>query len=71
MRQLKLRSWCRVVFCKKGVVENFTKFTGKHLSWSFPQACNLKKKETPAQVFSCDFFRWLLLKVQVVKLLLK
>ena len=24
----------REVFCKKGVLENFTKFTGKHLCWS-------------------------------------
>ena len=24
-----------LVFCKKTVVKNFTKFTGKHLRWSF------------------------------------
>ena len=32
------------MFCKKGVLGNFAKFTGKHL-----------KKETLAQVFSCVF----------------
>ena len=44
---------------KKVVLRNFTKFTGKHLcqSLSFncrPQA-NFIKKETLAQVFSCEF----------------
>ena len=44
------------VFCKKGVLRNLTKFTGKHLCQNlfFPQACNLIKKETLAQVFSCE-----------------
>ena len=41
------------VFCKKGVLRNLTKFTGKHLCQS--QACNFIKKETLAQVFSCEF----------------
>ena len=41
------------VFYKKAVFRNFTKFTGKHLCQS--QACNLIKKETLAQVFSCEF----------------
>ena len=48
------------VFCKKGVLS--AKFTGKHLCQS-PffnkvedlQACNFIKKETVAQVFSCEF----------------
>ena len=52
------------VFCKKGAFKNFTKFTGKHLRLSLflnnvaglkPQACNFIKKETLAQVFSCEF----------------
>ena len=52
------------VFCKKGAFKNFTKFTGKHLRQSLflnkvaglkPQACNFIKKETLAQVFSCEF----------------
>ena len=33
------------VFCEKGVLRNFTKFTGKQ--------CNFIKKETLAQVLSC------------------
>ena len=46
---------------KKGVLRNFTKFTGKHLCQSLflnkvaSQACNFIKKETLAQVFFCDF----------------
>ena len=49
------------VFCKKGVLRNFTKFTGKHLCQSLffnkvaGQACNFIKKETLAQVFPCEF----------------
>ena len=43
----------------KGVLRNFAKFTGKHLCKSLfllqPQACNFIKKETLAQVFSCEF----------------
>ena len=37
------------VFCKKGVLRNFAKLTGR------PEACNLIKKETLAQVFFCEF----------------
>ena len=45
---------------KKGVLRNLTKFTGKHLCHSLffnklqPQACNFIKKDTLAQVFSCE-----------------
>ena len=39
------------VLCKKGVLRNFTKFTG-----FMPQACNFIKTETLAQVFSIQFF---------------
>ena len=46
------------VFCKKGFLRNFTKFTGKH-PWKslffLPEACNFIKKKTLAQVFSCEF----------------
>ena len=48
------------VFCKKSVLKNFANFTGKHLCWSIfiikLQAFNLQvfKKETPAQVLSCE-----------------
>ena len=49
-------------FCKKGVLRNFAKFTGKHLCQSLfvnkfagrPEACNVIKKEALAQVFSCE-----------------
>ena len=40
---MKYRSSRPEVFCEKGVLRNFTKFTGKH------------QKDTLAQVFSCDF----------------
>ena len=49
---------------KKGVHRNFTKFTGKHLCQSLffnkvaglrPKTCSFIKKETLAQVFSCEF----------------
>ena len=45
------------VFCKKGVLRNFAKFTGKHLYQSlfFNKVANFIKKETLAQVFSCEF----------------
>ena len=39
---------------KKCVLRNFAKFTGKHLCQSL-LACNFIKKETLAQVFSCEF----------------
>ena len=43
------------VFCKKDVLRNFAKFTGKHLGQR-RQAYNFIKKETLAQVFSCEFW---------------
>ena len=49
------------VFCKKAVLRNFAKFTGKHLYQSLffnkvaGLACNFIKKETLTQVFSCEF----------------
>ena len=49
------------LFCKKGVFRNFAKLTGKHLCQSLffnevvGQACNFIKKETLAQMFSCEF----------------
>ena len=45
------------MFYKKDGLKNFAKFTGKHLCQSFfYQACNFIKKETLAQVFSCEFY---------------
>ena len=46
------RSSHPVVFCKKGVLTNFTKFTGKHLCQIL---CNFIKKESLVQVFFCEF----------------
>ena len=43
------------VFCKKSVLRNFTKFTGKQASGCRPQACDFIKKETLAQLFACEF----------------
>ena len=46
---------------RKGVLRNFAKFTGKHLRQSLfsnkvaGAACNFIKKETLAQMFSCEF----------------
>ena len=50
--KLNNRSSRPEVSCEKGVLRNFTKFTGRHL---WPEACNFMKKETLAQVFSCEF----------------
>ena len=50
------------VFCQKGVLKNFPKFTGKHLCPDLffikvaGSAGNFIKKETLAQVFSCKFY---------------
>ena len=47
-----VRSSCPEVFCKKGVLKNLTKFTGKHLCQSLflikLQACGLWRKCFPA-----------------------
>ena len=44
------------VFCKKGVLKKFAKFTGKHLCQSLFLKSNFIKKETLAQAFSCEFY---------------
>ena len=52
------------VFCRKGVLRNFAKFTGKRpCQGPFfnknaglrPEACNFIKKEALAHLFSCEF----------------
>ena len=49
------------VFCKKSVLRNFTKFTGKQLCQSLfflkkkALACNFIKKETLAQMLCCEY----------------
>ena len=54
------------VFCKKGVLKSFAKFTGKHLCQGLffnkvaSAACNFIKKETLAQVyFALNFVKFL------------
>ena len=44
------------VFCEKGVLSNFTKSIGKHLCQSLFLNKVVVKKETLAQVFSCEFW---------------
>ena len=51
---LNYRSSRQEVFYKKSVLRNFAKFTGKHLCQS-PDAYNFIKRETLAQVLSCEF----------------
>ena len=49
------------VFCKKGILRNFAKLTGKNLCQSLSfnnvagEACNFITKETLVQLFSCEF----------------
>ena len=58
------RSSRPAMFCKKGVVRNFAKFTRKHLCQSLlfnkvtglPEAWDFFKKETVALVFSGEFW---------------
>ena len=57
-----IRSSRLVVFCKKGVLTNFPKFTRKHLRQSLVfneaahlQSLTLSKKGIPTQMFSCEF----------------
>ena len=45
-----IRSSRPVLFCKKGIIKNIAKFTGKHLCQSL-----LIKIKTLAQVLSCKF----------------
>ena len=48
------------MFCEKAFLRDFAKFTGKHLCQNlfFNKVAGLFfiKKETLAQVFSCEFF---------------
>ena len=50
------------VFYKKGVLKNLAKFTGKHLRQIpfFNKVEEWIKKETLAQVFSCEFYKKIL-----------
>ena len=60
--QANFRSSRPEVFCKKGVLRNFAKFTGKHLCWSFFLIklqvwclATLLIKRLWQKVFSCQF----------------
>ena len=56
LKDLTDRNSHRKCSVKKGVLRNFAKFTGKHLCQSLSYSlCNFIKKETLAQVFSCEF----------------
>ena len=48
------RSSHRRYFIEKSVLKNFATFTGKHLCWSLSFNKGLKK-ETPTQLFSCEY----------------
>ena len=52
--QMNHRSSCPEVFCEKGILRNFAKFTRKNLCLSL-----FIKKETLAQVFSVNFVKFL------------
>ena len=56
---IQLRGSHPEVFCKKGVLRNFTKVTGKQLCQSlfFNKVASLipERKETLKQMFSCEF----------------
>ena len=57
-RKNKNRSSRPEVFCKKSVLRNFAKLTGKHLCQNLflSKITGLIRKETLTQVFSCEFF---------------
>ena len=49
------RSSCPEDFCRKGVLKNFAKFTGKHLCQGLWFLAGFIKRETPTKMFSCEF----------------
>ena len=55
MNPYPFRSSRPEVFCEKGVLRNFAKFTrNNYARVSFLKACNFIKKETLAQLLSCE-----------------
>ena len=58
---VKLRSSPSQMFLKIGVLKNFAIFTGKHLCWGLfllklqAQGLQLYYKESPTQMFSCEY----------------
>ena len=68
----KIRGSRPEIFCKKDVPKSFTETTGKHLweSLSFNKVAGLRlKKENLAQLFSCEFVKFL--REHLWRLLLK
>ena len=68
-----LRSSCPEVFCKKAVLQNFSKFTGKHLCLSLPfnEVAGLRHRCFPVNfvkilrtTFFTDHLQWLLLNFE-------
>ena len=57
MDRVDVRSSHRRCYVRKGVLRNFAKFTGKNQCQSlfFNKAAGFIKRETLAQVFSCEF----------------
>ena len=53
------RSSCREVFCKKGVLKNFAKFTGNRLCQSLPEFANLLKKRLWHKCFPLNIANFL------------
>ena len=58
--KIDVQKWSPVVFCKNSVLWIFAKFTVKHLCQSLfnklqAETYNFVKKESLAQVFSCQF----------------
>ena len=53
------RSSCPEVFCRKGVLKNFTKFTGKHLCNNCTGSVTLLKKGLWHRCFPVNFVKFL------------
>ena len=51
-----MKNTVKILLCKINILESFAKFTGKHLCQSllFNKACNIIKRETLEQAFSCE-----------------
>ena len=74
----KCRSSRSQMIFEIAVLKNFVVFTGKHLCWSPFRPATLLKKESPTQVFSCEYceifknsflieqVRWLLLQMSIL-----
>ena len=66
LKKERIRSSCPEVFCKKGVLRNFAKFTGKHLCQSLffnkfagLRSTTLLKKRLSHRCFPVNFAKFL------------